>query len=171
MLLCTLCKISILVTGVFGIAALANAGPITVPFSGTVPPKCVFGVPTAGTLVVGARPNQLEASGDRGSLGVVNISCNTAATVTVGDPVNNGSTGGTNFNSPFYGAYIQVGSKLANSPQAKINAWPRSISLPSLPIAAGAVNTSIKVGMARRTTASAIQAGNYMFKVTLTSTP
>jgi hypothetical protein len=171
MRLLTLCGTLILLAEVFGVFTSAQAGSITAPFSGTVAPKCVFGVPNAGILVIGAQPNQLEASAGFGSVGSVVISCNTAAAVTVSDPVNSGSSGGTNFNSPYYGAYIQSGVKIANSPIARANNWPMASAQTSIPIMAGAMNFPISVGMVRRTSDAAIQSGGYIFKVTITSTP
>lgn len=171
MLLYNLYRVLIFITGAFGIVIPVQAGSITAPFSGTVAPKCVFGTPRAGTLIVGAQPNQLEASMGFGSVGSVEISCNTDATVTVGDPVDSGSLGGTNFNSSYYGAYIQSGGKIANSPIARANNWPMASAQTSIPITAGSINLPISVGMVRRTTAAVIQAGGYIFKVTITSTP
>jgi hypothetical protein len=170
MLLRTLCGATLLISGVIGIATQANAGPITVPFSGTVTPKCVFGVPSDGILAA-VQPNQLEASAVAGSIAIVTISCNTAATLTVGDPINTSGKGGIHYDSPYYGAYIQSGFNLANSPTAKVISWPTPSAQTFLPVAAGAVNSSIKVGMIHRTKFGAFQAGNYKFKVTLTSTP
>jgi hypothetical protein len=166
-----LCGTLFLIAEAFGIFIPAQAGPLTVPFSGTVASKCVFGVPRLGILAVGAHPNQLEASAGFGSVGSVEISCNTAATVTVSDPVDSGSTGGTNFNSPYYGSYIQSGVKIANSPIARVNHWPIASAQTSIPITAGAMNVPINVGMVRRTNDLAIQSGSYTYKVTITSTP
>jgi hypothetical protein len=167
----TLCGASIFMAEAFWIIVPAQAGPVTVPFSGTVASKCVFGVPSAGILAIGAQPNQIEASAGFGSVGSVEISCNTAATVIVSDPVDSGSSGGTSFNSPYYGAYIQSGVKIANSPTARANHWPMASAQTFIPITAGAINVPISVGMVRRTADSAIQSGGYIFKVTITSIP
>jgi hypothetical protein len=166
-----ICGTILLVGGILGLSTPAHAESITIPFRVTVPPRCVFALPRPGILVVGAQSNQLEASADRGELGSVEIFCNTAATVTVSDPINTGNTGGTNFNGAFYGAYIQAGAKLATSPNAKANNWPSAFTQNSIPIAAGFRKSKIKVGMIRETKDAALQAGTYSFKVTLTSTP
>jgi hypothetical protein len=153
-----------------GFCAQAKAETIDVPFSGTIAPKCTFSNVSAGTLAPGSSPNYLEGSKSFGTQGSVDLFCNTAATVKVGEPADNGSTGPSTFTGSYYGSIITVGAKNAGSPQAISEGW-QGVTATSLSISP-VTTTNIKVSVIRDAgTGKTIQAGNYKFKTTLTSTP
>jgi hypothetical protein len=160
----------LVIASAIGFCPQAKAGTADIPFSGTIAPTCTFSNVSAGTLAVGSPSNHLEGSTTAGTQGSVNLFCNTTATVKVGDPVDNGSTGPSTFSGPFYGSLITAGTNTAGSPQAVTNKW-NGVSASTLTISP-VTTTNIKVSVVRdEGTGKTIQAGLYKFKTTLTSTP
>jgi hypothetical protein len=158
----------LVIASAISFCAQAKAETVDVPFSGTIAPKCTFSNVVAGTLAPGSSGNLLEGSTSFGTQGSVNIFCNTAATVSVSEPVDNGSTGPSTFANGYDGAIIAAGKSTAGSPRAITNAW-QGVSATSLLIPT-ITTTNIKVSMLKDA-GSTLQAGDYSFKVTLTSTP
>jgi hypothetical protein len=152
-----------------GFCSQVKAETVDVPFSGTIAPKCTFSNVVAGTLAQGSSGNLLEGSASFGTQGSVNIFCNTSATVSVGEPADNGSTGPSTFNPAGYGgSIIAVGANIAGSPNAIAKSW-QSVSATSLSVSP-ITTTNIKVSVLRDATVT-LQAGTYSVKATLTSTP
>lgn len=163
-------RAAVVLVGAFGFAGMAKAGTVDVPFSGNIPATCTFGTATPGALALGSSPNLLEASSTAGTSGQVTVSCNTTATLTVGEPTRTGGTGATNLDSGnYYGAIISDGTSTAGSAHAVSVGW-QGVSAGSLNIAPG--NATINVSMVRDAGAGVvIGAGTYNYKVTITSTP
>jgi hypothetical protein len=158
----------LIIASAIGFCAQAKAETVDVPFSGTIAPKCTFSNVTAGTLAQGSQTYYLEGSTTAGTQGSVDLFCNTAATVKVSEPADNGSTGPSTFNGPFYGSLISTSANTAGSPQAITNKW-KGVTAATLSISP-VTKTTIKVSVVRDSVTT-LQAGVYKFKTTLTSTP
>jgi hypothetical protein len=138
-------------------SAQANAETSDVNFDGTIAPKCTFSNIIPGTLSAGS-PQFMSGNNAQGS---VTIFCNTPATVSVADPVDNGTTGSTSFNWLPALIYNPVTNNVAGSP---------SYGGGTLNIASGSL-TGLVVNMGLQTTDPAFKAGDYKFNVKVTSTP
>jgi hypothetical protein len=160
----------LVIASAIGFCAPVKAETADVPFNGTIAPKCTFTNVTAGTLAIGTLNSYLEGSSQHGTQGSATLSCNTSATLTVGEPVDLGGTGPTKFTGPFMGSLITTGTTTAGSPKAIANKW-QGVTNSSLSISP-ITNTNIKVSVVQDAgTGVTIQAGTYKFKTTLTSTP
>jgi hypothetical protein len=143
----------------------ALAQSVNVPFNGTVPGACTFNTPTPGVLAVNDtfKPTMLLGGTSlggtiaKGSSGFVQVVCNTAANVTINEPV---QTSGFKFNiKRNFASAVLTG---ANGDV--INTTGTS----TLPIKAGITNFQVRM---ETESDSVIPPGEYQFYVTLTITP
>lgn len=147
------------------IAKSAVAQSVDVPFNGTVPGACTFNTPTPGVLAVNDtfKPTMLlggTAVGGtiaRGRAGFVQVVCNTAANVTINEPV---QTRGFRFNiKRNFASAVLTG---ANGDVITTNGTS------TLPMKAGTTNFQVRM---ESESDSLIPPGEYEFYVTLTITP
>jgi hypothetical protein len=157
------------IASAIGFCAQAKAETVDVPFSGTIAPKCVFSNVVSGTLAQGSYPGLIEGSGANGAKGSVDVLCNIASTVSVSEPVNDGSTGLSVFDGSYEGSVIELGSNRAGSPKAILNGIGGGVTATSVSVNSG-TTARIKVNVIKQSTLPLL-AGDYKFKVTLTSTP
>jgi hypothetical protein len=160
----------LVIASTMSFCAQAKAGTADVPFSGNVAPMCTFSNISPGTLATGSLSNYLEGSKSFGTQGSVDLLCNGPATVSVSEPVDNGSTGPSKFPGTYFGSIITAGANSAGSPKAISNKW-QGVTNTKLSISP-VTTTNIKVSVIRdEGSGKTIQAGLYKFKTTLTSTP
>jgi hypothetical protein len=143
----------------------ASAQSVNVPFNGTVPGACTFNTPTPGVLAVNDtfEPKMLLGGTSlggtiaKGRAGFVQAVCNTAANVTINEPV---QTSGFRFN---------IRRNFASATLTGANGDViTTTGTSTLPIRAGITNFQVRMETESDTV---IPPGEYQFYVTLTITP
>lgn len=148
------------VAGIVANTTNAFAADQLVNFQGTVLPTCTFSNVVDGALGQEvASPEFLSEIGTGGAPGYVDLACNSGAQVSVGLPVDNGSS--VPISPSFEGASAVTSAGIAK--QDSISATP--ISIP------GPVRETLQVGMYVRNGITPIPVGTYNYNVTVTATP
>jgi hypothetical protein len=155
-----------ILTSATTIVSAAAAAPITadVTFNGNIPAACTFSNITPGTIGKSKTNNtDIGSNSDyyqNGNKGIVGINCSGNAALTIADPVQTAGPTTTTNNS----AVVYVGNQTIISPSGNGN-FVRSGN-----IEAAYTQDNITVSMDANGT-TALESGNYTYKVTLTATP
>lgn len=152
---------ALLVTGTVIAAPSAFAETQVVNFSGTIPQTCVFGTTNAGTLKgTGANSTTLSTANSGGAAGTSNVTCNYAANLIVGAPV---QTSGTTLTGATLSSSVSAtGTTLGTANTTNGGS--------AIPLITGEIE-SLNIGMSADYGTTIIPAGAYGYTVTLTVAP